>query len=1445
MNENSAPNQSADMPESGMAAYQQKLELLYKEQFRILNSERLRMEEARNSLEERHAELYERYILLVHESAENKAAGDRAKDLLRLQEEKLASLKKDVHAALAERTAAQEKCAAAEKQLLVRKAALEDASAQLEKTSAQLEETSARLAAAEQAHRVEQTRLQDELETSRRTAAEAGERLGAAEKQLLAQKAALAETSARLAATEQAHRVEQTRLQDELQAMRESLEARIPAEQYRLLRNELEHLQEEQRLLDRKNSQTVAALQGKIEQMENDAPLKIGRAFLNAGSSVRGFLCLPGALFQVWKDARTERAVQRKLLSDAGLKQLLATQGGGAVLERIAEAGLSAGKKADIAARMAKECYRQSLPAALTLMEGSLSFKENGGCRKWYAFRLFDAGNIRESCAMLAGLDASVRFSASEKNRKRFMEGCRRLLDELPAIPAAPLKPAGSNRKIVYVASSSIVYQTTGYTVRTHNLLRELARRGMDVLCVTRPGYPEDRNDLADKAGGQERRTIDKVTYLSLKGPHRRKEPLDEYIARSAEILKALFAEVDPAIVHAASNYETGLPACMAAGSLGIPFIYEVRGLWEYTAASRVAGWERSERFLLDKRLESHVLAHADAVCTLNGALREEILRRAECAAPPFLLSNAVDDDIVPATEKSAAFLERWKLSDQDFLVGYAGSVVGYEGLDVLLKAVAELAASLPRLKAVIVGTGNALEALKALAVELGIADRVIFAGAVPHAEIAQCCSIFDAAVLPRADYAVCRLVSPLKLYEYMARGLPLVVSDVKAMREMVEPERDALVFRAGDAQELAVCLRRLHDSPDLRASLRAAALNTAQLHTWSRSTEELAACYASFFAGTFPERKRGTDRPHAGTPPETVLEQTEVTTNAAEVTDVTEVEVLPCSGSSLTAEEKDMLRERLRACLSQGGVSRLMDFLRRQDAVCNRKIQAFCHLRAAEALLAAGFVEEALVRADHAVTLDGGAASLRSLARLLHDAALFDRAADAAARLRQQLGATISPKDAAFLARIQESASLLRDASAARSRCDFVPRPEVVLNILAFSLPYTSVGYATRSHGLALGIQHAGWRILPYTRPGFPGDFKKELAGKSLPSTDTVDGVTYHRLLEISRNDMSEEAYLRACADAWETIILRERPSVVHAASNYVTALPALIAAKKTGVPFVYEVRGFWEVTRSSRDESFMHTAKYRHMALFEKLVCEQADRVITITTPMKEELVRRGLPEDKIAIAFNSVDVERFVPIPRDEELARRLGIPEGCPVIGYIGSLVDYEGLDDLIMAVAALKREGLPFRLLLVGDGAVFEDLRHQVDELDLADVVIMPGRVPHEEVESWYSLVDIAPFPRKPWEVCELVSPLKPFEAMSQQKAVVVSSTRALREIVRHGENGMIFEKGNADSLRDVLRELLADADMRARLGRNARDWVTRERTWNHAGQVCVETYRQL
>jgi glycosyltransferase involved in cell wall biosynthesis len=224
---------------------------------------------------------------------------------------------------------------------------------------------------------------------------------------------------------------------------------------------------------------------------------------------------------------------------------------------------------------------------------------------------------------------------------------------------------------------------------------------------------------------------------------------------------------------------------------------------------------------------------------------------------------------------------------------------------------------------------------------------------------------------------------------------------------------------------------------------------------------------------------------------------------------------------------------------------------------------------------------------------------------------------------------------------------------------------------------------------------------------------------------------------------------------------------------------------------------------------------------------------------------MVSRGVPAEKITIVSNGVHVDRFQPLEKNHTLAKELGV-DGKTVIGFIGSFVQYEGLEYIVDAVELLVQKGKKdIVALMVGDGAVSVEVQQRVKDKGLDEYFIFTGRIPHEEVEGYYSLVDIAPLPRKGLPVCEMVSPLKPFEAMAMGKVVLSSNVAALAEIVQDGYNGMLFEKDNVQDLAEKIEILANDEELREKLGKQAREWVEKERDWKMLSQRLVNVYKGL
>ncbi|WP_141214367.1 glycosyltransferase [Bordetella genomosp. 7] len=390
-------------------------------------------------------------------------------------------------------------------------------------------------------------------------------------------------------------------------------------------------------------------------------------------------------------------------------------------------------------------------------------------------------------------------------------------------------------------------------------------------------------------------------------------------------------------------------------------------------------------------------------------------------------------------------------------------------------------------------------------------------------------------------------------------------------------------------------------------------------------------------------------------------------------------------------------------------------------------------------------------------------------------------------------------------------------------------------------SLPHLSGGYATRAHGLITGITQSDWDIRPYTRPGFPKDIKSANRLLTFPAVDVIQGVNYRRIFNgEDRMRASELAYMLSMADEFYQVLVQERPTLVHGRSTYLTALPAMLAATRAGLPFVYEVSGLWELVHQSRDTSGEKTDLIERIRELENFTFSKAQALITLTDDMMTELTGRGVPDGHITLIPNCVDPEKFVPCERDQALASAIGISPGTPVIGYIGSFVDYEGLDDLLSASRILLQQGLDFKVLLVGDG----NGNHEELAKELGDSVILTGRVPHEDIARYYSILDVIVYARKPWEVCETVSPMKPFEALAQEKAVIASSVRALANIIHDGSTGLIFQKGSIEDLAEKIRTYVNNPDLRREHGRKGRQWVIDNRSWRSAGADAVRVYGQ-
>ena len=381
------------------------------------------------------------------------------------------------------------------------------------------------------------------------------------------------------------------------------------------------------------------------------------------------------------------------------------------------------------------------------------------------------------------------------------------------------------------------------------------------------------------------------------------------------------------------------------------------------------------------------------------------------------------------------------------------------------------------------------------------------------------------------------------------------------------------------------------------------------------------------------------------------------------------------------------------------------------------------------------------------------------------------------------------------------------------------------ILHILDHGLPQHS-GYTFRTRAILKSQQRRGWQVAAITGP------RNDPREADL---ETVDGIDFHRTAPVPAmmSPFDELREIRAFAKRIDQVVTEFQPDILHAHSPVLDALAALKVAKKRKLPLLYEIRAFWEDAAVGNGTGTEESWRYRATRALETWAVKRADAVAVICDGLKRDLIRRGIDPAKLIVSPNGVDLSVFgAPLPYDRVFAASLGLQD-AEVIGFIGSFYDYEGLDDLIAAMPMLVTARPKAHLVLVGGGPMEEALRAQAAASPVAGHIHFIGRVPHTEVDRYYSIIDVLAYPRKRMRLTDLVTPLKPLEAMAQRRLVAASDVGGHRELIRHNDTGTLFPPDDPAGMARALAGLLADRDSwegrRAR-GRafveNERDWAT-------------------
>lgn len=395
------------------------------------------------------------------------------------------------------------------------------------------------------------------------------------------------------------------------------------------------------------------------------------------------------------------------------------------------------------------------------------------------------------------------------------------------------------------------------------------------------------------------------------------------------------------------------------------------------------------------------------------------------------------------------------------------------------------------------------------------------------------------------------------------------------------------------------------------------------------------------------------------------------------------------------------------------------------------------------------------------------------------------------------------------------------------------------ILHILDHSIPLHS-GYTFRTAALLREQRARGWETFHLTSPK---------QGLSDGLMEDVEGLKFFRTPatpNARRVPVVDELQLvHRLASRLREVALEVKPAILHAHSPVLNAMAALRVGRELDLPVVYEIRAFWEDAAVDHGTTREGSLRYRVTHALETRAIRRADHVFTICEGLRRDIVERGIPASKLTVVPNAVDVEAFQwSQPADPKLQQRWGL-HGKTVIGFIGSFYAYEGLDLLVASLPQLLRQRPDVCLLLVGGGPQEQALKEQVRALGLEAHAVFTGRVPHAEVSRYYDLIDLLAYPRHSIRLTELVTPLKPLEAMAQGHVFVASDVGGHRELIQHGKTGWLFKADDVSALTTTLHDVLDHRERWPVVQRNGRQFVESVRNWRNSVANYDGVYQQL
>lgn len=401
------------------------------------------------------------------------------------------------------------------------------------------------------------------------------------------------------------------------------------------------------------------------------------------------------------------------------------------------------------------------------------------------------------------------------------------------------------------------------------------------------------------------------------------------------------------------------------------------------------------------------------------------------------------------------------------------------------------------------------------------------------------------------------------------------------------------------------------------------------------------------------------------------------------------------------------------------------------------------------------------------------------------------------------------------------------------------------ILHILDHSIPLHS-GYTFRTLSILRHQRAMGWHTEHLTS----AKHDVEVGTDQYVEREVVDGLHFYRTQRKSGGwhnySMAEPlSVIQGLTQRLHEVVDEVKPDVLHAHSPALNGIAALRVGKARNIPVVYECRAFWEDAAVNHGTCEAKSLRYFLTRRLESHVFHRADAVTTICEGLRKDIIQRGVDPQRITVIPNAVDIERFqICNNKPEQLITQYGL-QNKVVLGFFGSFYEYEGLTFLLEAMPTIVRQNPSVTLLLVGGGPQETIIKEKVQSLGLQEHVLVLGRVPHDIIQEFYSAVDIMVYPRLPMRLTDLVTPLKPLEAMAQGKLVVASDVGGHQELIADKETGYLFKAGDLNAASDTILKAIKERDVWEFLQNNGRQYVEGERNWTASTERYQAVYEPI